>query len=47
MSKKHPNYQAPSAHIVRVGVRFALQASFTTPVDPLTPVEYEEEGFWN
>ena len=47
MNKKYPNYLAPSVRLVRVNAHFALQASFTTPVDPLTPVEYEEEGFWN
>ena len=48
MRKKHPIYQAPAAILVSVCSRLALQASFTTPIESLTPVEYyEDEDFWS
>ena len=47
MTKKHPTYQPPKAVLARVGLRLTLQASVTTPIEPLTPVEYENDDFWN
>lgn len=47
MIKNQAAYQTPAVALVRVNPRIALQASVTTPIEPLTPVEYEDDGFWS